>query len=116
MSPTLNENNELEAEGIAINLGKKTYVLPPLPLAKMHVTKRMMSGGDFAEDPDYAASVVDSIFHSLRRNYKTLDRSVVEDNLDMLNIQTVMKAFQEVNGFVVKKDEIQPEPGNTTAG
>jgi hypothetical protein len=111
------ETLELAADGLPVKLGRVTYIMPPLPLAKMHVARRMMEGGEFEKHPEYSASVVDSIYHSLLRNYKGLDRGVVEDNLDMLNIQEVIQAFQKVNGFIPKADgSVQPEAGNTTAG
>ena len=92
-------------DGEVITLAKIEYILPPLPLRHMSKIKRLMSGGDITTDEEYANSLIDALWYSLNRNYPGIDRSVVEDNLDMTNFEQIVKAFMLVNKFASKDSE-----------
>ena len=87
---------ELAVDGAEITLAKKTYTLPALPLKYMPKVKKLLEGGDPQEE-EYITAMTDAIFYSLKRNYPTLQREVVEDNIDMTNFAEILMAFQTAN-------------------
>lgn len=99
-------------DGEQITLAKTEYTLPPLPLRHMSKIKRLMSGGDITTDEEYASSLIDALWFSLNRNYPGIDRTVIEDNLDMTNFEQIVQAFMVVNKFASK----EPQQGELTAG
>ena len=97
--------------GENIELSGETFVLPPIPLVRMAGIKKLLSGGDFTEDPEYVGNLIDAIYWSLLRNYPELDRKTVEDGVDMVNIKELLDAFMLTNGLSTKADQ----PGEVKA-
>lgn len=91
---------DVKVKGQPIELDGITYVLPPLPLARMADVKLLMNGGDPFKDPEYVLTLIRALHWSLIRNYPAMTIEVVQEALDMVNYTQVMRAFQLTNGFV----------------
>ena len=93
------KQDDVNVPGEAIRLGRLFYVLPPAPLVHMPKLKAVLSGGDFSADEGYSNALVDAVYYSLRRNYPTVGREQVAENIDMTNFRGVMDAFMKANGL-----------------
>ena len=91
--------------GVDINLGGETYVLPPLPIkafskgdasAKiLRIQKefqQMNEDNTFAVSQESVSDLVSLVTMALQRNYPGVDESVVEDGCE--DIMTLFSLFQ----------------------
>lgn len=91
--------DDVDVYGEVIRLGRLFYVLPPAPLVHMPKLKAVLSGGNFSEDEGYSNALADAVYYSLRRNYPSVGREQVAENIDMTNFRDIMNAFMKANGL-----------------
>ncbi len=90
---------DVKVKGQPITIDGATYILPPLPLKRMPDVALLMQGGNPMQDPAYIETLINAIWWSLKRNYPTLEITVIEDGFDMTNYEDILKAFMLANKF-----------------
>jgi hypothetical protein len=90
---------DVKVQGQPVTIHGATYILPPMPLVKLPMVKRLMQGGDIFQDAQYIDCFVDAIYWSLLRNYPDFQRDTFVNHLDMTNYAALMEAFTVANGF-----------------
>lgn len=86
-------------EGKEIKLGGKDFVFPPIPLSGLAKLGDRLQQIGVGMSEESITALSDGVFYSLRRNYPDIAQSFVQDNIDLLNVHSVVDAFVEVNGF-----------------
>lgn len=108
--------SEVPFDGTSLQLGRTTYVVPPLSLgAVKKVAKRIEGFAKLSveEQMDLTAEIA---LLALRRNYPEITREQIEDLLDLRNMETVFKAVVDVSGFTAQRVEVGAGPGNAAGG
>jgi hypothetical protein len=86
-------------DGKEIKLGGSTFILPPCPLSGLSKLGDRLKNIGTGMSEEATSSLSDGVFYSLRRNYPEITQGFVSDNIDLLNVHSVVDAFVEVNGF-----------------
>ena len=105
-------SDDVRFDGTAIKIGDRTFVVPPLNLARI---KRLRPDIEALSSMKLDAMMTDEqiesvvrILHSaLSRNYPEITIDEVEDIIDLGNLIPVVQAMMRVSGF---------EPGGASAG
>ena len=120
---------ELPYDGKPLTLGRVTYTLPELPLRHVKVLARLaaqipaVAGAADAEalaQFEALAEPFAELLHvSLRRNYPSLSRDVVDDGLTLPVFLVALPLVLEVNGFAKPEggsgNGAAPQPASTGA-
>jgi hypothetical protein len=93
--------------GERIKVGKKSYVLPPMPLGGVYLLEQLKDGV-FSTDASMQAFL--QVLHiSLTRNYPDFDPALLGQELGLPDFAAIYTAFVRVNGLEAK------DPGKVTA-
>lgn len=87
---------EVKVDGLEIQLGKLNYILPPIPVIRMTKIGYLFEAGSDDQE-QYIETLIKAVHWSLLRNYPEMEYSFVENNIDTVNMPSIMKAFLEVN-------------------
>lgn len=92
--------------GTKIILGGTEYIMPPIPLEGLAEIGDRLNQLGGAITPISAATLIDSIFLSLKRNYPEIKREEVSANIDFINFQATLDAFVSVNKLEPKANAL----------
>lgn len=92
-------------KGKEIELGGKTYIVPPLNLAMVEHFQDQLINYTGGIDPQSVRLVAEVTHAALKRNYPELTLEEVKDVLDLGNMVEVFSAVLQVAGFVARSDQ-----------
>lgn len=91
-------------KGKEIELGGKTYIVPPLNLAAVEHFQDRLAGFTGGIDATSVLLVAEVTHSALKRNYPEITLEEVKDVLDLGNMVEVFQAVLQVSGFVMRAD------------
>ena len=89
-------------DGVLINIGTKTYTVPPLNFKRLRLLKpeiELLAGVSGAPSAEQMDAMIQIIHSALERNYPELSKEDVEEMLDLGNAPKVLNAIMGVAGF-----------------
>lgn len=91
-------------KGKEIELGGKTWIVPPLNLNAVEHFQDRLAGFTGGIDPQSVTLVAEVTHSALKRNYPDVTLEEVKDMLDLGNMIEVFQAVLQVAGFVARAD------------
>lgn len=109
-------SNLVPIEGVKVNIGDSTYIVPPLSFKALRLLKgklRLLTDiGNIPEDEQLDA-VLDVVLMALNRNYPMMTREDLEDIIDLANLRVLITAIMGVSGLEQTRGEAEsPEMTN----
>lgn len=103
----INDSTQPPFEGVAITVGGRTLVLPPLSFGYMRKNPNKLIGLATAKDvTEIMGDMVEIAHAALRRNYPDMTVDEVDDLLDYNTSKVVFAALKRASGAV--PGEAQP--------
>jgi hypothetical protein len=105
----------LNFDGIEIEIGRKTYTMPPLPITKLIRLKyyqkstdfsEALENGDFEKFENMYIQMLDFIYEALLMNYPDVTR---EETVDLINTSQFNRILPYVGSDAKAIDEIKNE-------
>lgn len=100
-------------EGVAIKIGAKEYIVPALNFKQLRLLMPKIKGM-VADGASMSAEQMDDVFTviqaAISRNYPEINKEFLEENIDMNNVNPVIKAIMGQSGLV--KTSGEPATGN----
>lgn len=98
--------------GTRIELGGKTYVLPPLSIGQMEqLTPEDLAAIGEGQSHGKLKMVGDLVHAALLRNYPEITRDDVVRNLDAANMMEIVGALMRISNFTRNETAEEPPPG-----
>lgn len=88
--------------GIAIQLGDRDYVLPPMTLGAVERYQRHLKE---SEGKSSVTMTIDCLHSALLRNYPDLPREVIADNVDLAMMNHYVALTMDSSGMLRKAYE-----------
>jgi dihydroxyacetone kinase DhaKLM complex PTS-EIIA-like component DhaM len=91
--------------GVKMDLGGKTYIVPPLSLGAIEAMQERISNFAGGTRLESVGTVIDALHSALLRNYPDISRDQVANMVDLGCMQEVMEAVMDVSGLKRKAQE-----------
>lgn len=101
----------VKIKGIPLQLGGKTYIVPPLNLGALEQLQDRLEKFDGGIGKENISTVLDATTAALKRNYPDITRDQVSELIDVGNMGEVMEAVMDVSGL---KRQAQEAEGQNT--
>ncbi|MFZ3141147.1 hypothetical protein [Polaromonas sp.] len=94
-------------DGVPIQLGSLTYILPPCSLGTLRrhakgIDAFAKMGAGFALSESAVDTILAVVLEALRRNYPTIEADFVADNIGVDQIMPTFQAAMDVSGLMRK--------------
>ena len=90
-------------DGVAVKMGNMQYTVPPMNfklLKKLNPQMTQITAVVGTPTEAQTEAIIDVVHGCLLRNYPEITRDEIEENLDLGNTQSVIKAIMGVSGLV----------------
>lgn len=99
-------------KGVKMELGGKTYIVPPLSLGAIEMMQDRISNFKGSASMESVGTVIDALHSALSRNYPDITREQVANMVDLGSMQEVMEAVMDVSGLKRKEQELGEARGS----
>lgn len=107
-----NEIEVLEFEGSKIKIGKKEFIMPPLPITYLHKAKfyelQKELGSIGADDEkldiigDLTYKTLEFVYQALKMNYPKITREESVDRLTLRDLRKILPALLDIQDGIPK--------------
>jgi hypothetical protein len=94
-------------DGVTLRIGRRDYVVPPLNLRGVKRVQALAPALN-SEGPESIDAGIEVIQMAVSRNYPDITREQLEEDIDLGNLEGLVKAVVQIAGFKDPKAEGAP--------